>query len=81
MAPRRGSNGEGEKGKPEMGRFRSASTWTPPQGGAIRCKSNHLWRNVAAGKCRWVRDLLPRSRSMTPEKQGRSPTMQEKLAR
>ena len=76
MAPRRGSNGEGEKNKPEMRRFRSALTWNPPrkrtispQGGAIRCKSPHLCRNAAAG------------RSMTPENRGRSPTMQEKLAR
>ena len=76
VAPRRGSNGEGEKDKPETRRFRSALTWNPPrkrsispQGGAIRCKSPHLCRNAAAG------------RSMTPENRGRSPTMQEKLAR
>ena len=67
VSPRRGSNGEGEKGKPETRRFRSTSTWTPPQGGAIRCKSNHLWRNAAASRCRWVRDPSPRSRSMMPE--------------
>ena len=78
MAPRRGSNGEGEKNKPQMRRFRSTLTWNPPrkrsispQGGAIRCTwyKLHLCRNAAAG------------RSMTPENRGRSPTMQEKLAR
>ena len=53
VSPRRGSNGEGEKGKPETRRFRSTSTWTPPQGVAIRCKSNQLWRNAAASRCRW----------------------------
>ena len=48
----------------------------------MRCKSPHLCRNAATGECRdELKDPSPRSRSMTPEDQGRSPTMQEKLAR
>ena len=49
-----------------------------------RCKSPHLCRNAATGGCRdELKDpsSSPRSRSMTPEDRGRSPTMQEKLAR
>ena len=50
----------------------------------MRCKSPHLCRNAANGGCRdELKDPSPspRSRSMTPEDRGRSPTMQEKLAR
>ena len=84
---RKGGSKEGEREERETRRFGSASTWTPPRkrsrsprGGPMRCKSPHLCRNAANGGCR---DELkePRSRSMTPEDRGRSPSRQEKLAR
>ena len=90
MSQGKGGNEEGERAEPETRRFRSASTWTPPRkrsrsprGGPMRCKSPHLCRNAATGECRdELKDPLfsPRSRSMTPEDRGHSPTMREKMA-
>ena len=59
VTPRKGANKEEEMDEAEKRRIRSASTWTPPrkrsispQGGTIRCKSPHLCRNAATGRCR-----------------------------
>ena len=59
MAPKMGANREEEKNETEKRHFQSASTCTPPrkrsispQGGTIRCKTPHLYRNAAAGGSR-----------------------------
>ena len=59
MAPKMGANREEEKNETEERHFRSALIWNPPrkrsispQGGTIRCKTPHLYRNAAAGGSR-----------------------------
>ena len=92
---KRGSSEAGSKDREmeekDRRRVRSASTWTlprkrsaSPSGRKGRCRSPHLCRSTVFGGCRHkLRNPSPdsRSRSMTPEDTGHSPTMQERMTR